>query len=298
MNPADVIYIKKELHMSREGLLGIIIDYRKRESEEAAYRIENQNALTAMAKDYQALKEKLEKTVLERDLLKEDLRRVAEQNQLKTKSIFGRGTEKITDIIDAPLDTEYEDEAMVEVIELPSEDCKKAVIINAAKKARGKKRVGKRAEDLSKLPQNVQFRLDIADLDQKHGEGNWRIAYWHNHKTVEINPRTAYVLNTFSPVISVGLEHELKTIPNPGILLKNSIASASLAAEILYQKFFLSLPIYRQAQAYENFGFIISRQTMSNWIIRFSFGFFGPIYDYLQRLMLKTPYHQCDDYRN
>jgi hypothetical protein len=297
MNPSDVIYIEKELHMSHEELLCIIIDYRKSEIEEAAFRIENQNALTAMAKDYQSIKAKLEDAVAERDRLKEDLRRIAEQNQLKTKDIFGRGTEKLSDIIDSPLDTEYEDEAMAEPIDLPSEDGKGVGIVATLKESRvrGKKRVGKRNDDLSKLPHRAQFKLDIAELDRLYGEGNWRITYWHNHRTVEVNPKTAYVLNTFSPVISVGLEHELITIQNPDVLLKNSIASASLVAEILYQKFFLSLPIYRQELAFENFGIIISRQTMNNWVIRFAFDLFGPIYDYLQQLMLHIPYHQCDE---
>jgi hypothetical protein len=297
MDPSEAIYIEKELHMPHEELLGIIIDYRKKEFEYAAFRIENQNALTAMAKDYQALKAKLESTVAERDLLKEELRRIAEQNQLKTKDIFGRSTEKLSDIIGAPLDTEYEDEETAEVIEIPPEGNEKTLILAGAKKSRkhGKKLAGKRDKDLTNLPQSVQFRLDIEGLDQIYGEGNWRIAYWHNHRTVEVNPKTAYVLNSYSPVISVGLEHELITIKNPDVLLKNSIASASLAAEILYQKFFLSLPVYRQAQAFDNFGLVISRQTMNNWVIRFSFDLFGPIYDYFQRLMLEVPYHQCDE---
>jgi len=296
MSTLDAVYIEKELNMSREELLGIIIDYRKKEYEEAAFRIENQNALTVMARDYQALKAKLEDVVAQRDRLKEKLERIAEQNQLKTKDIFGRGTEKLSDIIDAPLDTEYEDEAMTEVTGSPL--CNNKIVIMAAPKkprVHGKKPVGKRDVDLAKLPQNSQFRLDIADLDQKYGRGNWRIAYWHNHRTIEIDPKKAYVMNSYSPVISVGLEHDLITIPNPGVLLKNSVVSASLAAEILYQKFFLSLPIYRQELAFENFGLTISRQTMNNWVVRFAFDLFGPIYDYFQRLMLTVPYHQCDE---
>ena len=296
MNPSDAIYVEKEIHMSHEELLLIIIDYRKRERDEAAYRIENQNALTAMAKDYQSIKAKLEAAVSERDRFKEELTRIAEQNQLKAKDIFGRRTEKLTDIIDAVPDMESEDESMAEIVESPPEGRRKSVVPAGPKtKKRGKKRIGKRDEDLSKLPQSVQFQLDVECLDQKYGKGNWRIAFWHNHKTVEVILRSTYVLNTWSPVISVGLEHELKTIVNPNVLLKNSIASASLVAEILYQKFFLSLPLCRQELAYENFGLTLSRQTMCNWVIRFSFDLFGPIYDYFKGLMLKIPYHQCDE---
>ena len=297
LDSCDVIYVEKELNLAREELLAIIADYRKREREEAAFRIENQNALTAMAKDYQSLKAKLEAVVLERDRLKTDLTRIAEQNQLKTRDIFGRSTEKLSDILDAPLDTESEDEAMAEAVELTSAANGKLAIFTEPKKARapGKKRVGKRAEDLSKLPQSTEFQLDIAELDREYGEGNWRIAFWHNHRTVEVNPQTAYVLNSYAPVISVGLEHDLHTIKNPGALLKNSIASASLVAFILYQKFFMSLPLYRQEYGFENFGLVLSRQTICNWVIRFSFDLFGPVYDYFKNLMLAVQYHQCDE---
>ena len=297
LDSSDVIYVEKELNMSREELLAIIADYRKREREDAAYRIENQNALTAMAKDYHAIKARLEAVILERNQLKADLTRIAEQNQLKTKDIFGRSTEKLSDIIDAPLDTENEDEAAAEIVELPSVAHGKPVIFLEPKKARAprKKRVGKRAEDLSKLPQSTEFRLDVDELDREYGEGNWRIAFWHNHRTVEINPQTAYVLNSYTPVISSGLEHELHTVNNPDILLKNSIASASLVAMILYQKFFMSLPLYRQEWCFENFGLILSRQTMCNWVIRFSYDLFGPVYDHLKDMMLALRYHQCDE---
>ena len=297
LDSSDVIYVEKELNMSREELLAIIAEYRKREREDAAYRIENQNALTAMAKDYQALKARLETVAADRDRLKADLARIAEQNQLKTKDIFGRSTEKLSDIIDAPLDTENEDEAAAEVVELFSVANGKPAIFPEPKKDRvpGTKRIGKRAEDLSKLPQRTEFQLDVAALDREYGVGNWRIAYWHNHRTVEVDPQTAYVLNSYTPVISVGLEHELHTIKNPGTLLKNSIASASLVAFILYQKFFMSLPLYRQEWCFENFGLILSRQTICNWVIRFAFDLFGPVYDYLKNLMLAVRYHQCDE---
>ena len=132
----DEIYLEKELHMPRDELLRIIAYYRKREREEAAFRIENQNALTAMAKDYQALKMKLEAVVLERDRLKEDLTRIAEQNQLKTKDIFGRSTEKLSDIIDTQLDTENEDEASAEIIEFPSDAREKPTIFLNTKKTK------------------------------------------------------------------------------------------------------------------------------------------------------------------
>ena len=104
-----------------------------------------------------------------------------------------------------------------------------------------------------------------------------------------------YALDTFTPVVSVGLEHELHTAPVSRALLRGSLASPSLAAQICYQKFFLALPLYRQEQSFANFGLTLSRQTMCNWVLRFAFDYFGPIYDHLKGRLLSVAYHQCDE---
>lgn len=38
-----------------------------------------------------------------------------------------------------------------------------------------------------------------------------------------------------------------------------------------------------------------SRLFAGNWVLRFSFEYFGPIYDYMQELLLCISYHQCDE---
>lgn len=177
----------------------------------------------------------------ENKALKETPTRIAEQNQLKTRTLFGWGTEKLSDILRAPLDKE------------------------------------EREEDLLGLPRKQKIILDIKELDQMYGEGNLRIAHWHRHTTVEFDPAAMYALDTFTPVVSVGLEHELHTAPVSRALLRGSLASPSLAAQICYQKFFLALPLYRQEQSFANFGLTLSGQTICNWVLRFAFDYFGPV---------------------
>lgn len=54
----------------------------------------------------------------------------------------------------------------------------------------------------------------------------------------------------------------------PTKLLPKSSASPSLLAKIIYDKYEKALPLYRQETEYRNIGFDLSRQTMSNWIMK------------------------------
>ena len=72
-------------------------------------------------------------------------------------------------------------------------------------------------------------------------------------------------------------------------LMKGSKASASIVSQLIYDKFELAIPEYRQEKEWERLGFPLSRQTMSNWILRMD-------RDYLRAMtayMLKTVKQEC-----
>ena len=162
-------------------------------------------------------------------------------------------------------------------------------------RSRGKKSYGKREEDLANLPSVNVYELDVNGLNEKYGENNWRIAYWHSYQTVESVISTVYTKKLYVPVISVGLEHELCSIPRENVLIKNSMASASLAALIFYHKFFLAMPIYRQETYFKNLGLTLSRQTMNNWVNRLATEIFSMVYDKLTQMLMQVEYQQCDE---
>ncbi len=298
MTSEDLRFVENELNKSRDELLAIIVELRKALAEETGYRVENSTAITAMYSEFQKNKKELEEALRENRELKSALTLVAEKNQLKTKELFGRGTEKLSDLFDAVVVVEEEDESSVVIIDFSSAAERKSSLVPIqdyhAGKNRGRKRIGKRKEDLSKLPQQQIFLLHTEELDSLYGSGNWRIAYWRCHTTVEHNPAVAYALNTFTPVISVGLEHSLVSVPYQS-LLSRSFASASLVAQILFQKFFMAVPLYRQELSFSNFGVSLSRQTMCNWVLRFSAEYFGPVYDCMLEHLMSVSYHQCDE---
>lgn len=274
-----------------------------------AILIENSRANAAMAKDYMSLVDKCRTMEEEIKMLKTALNKSVHDNQIKTSDIFGRSTEKLSEIIDTPAPKEIVDEDTVEesganIIPTVEETGTNIIPIdkaplesknNEVTRKRRKKSLGKRKKDLANIPSVNVYQLDVNELDRQYGENNWRITYWHSHRSVECIPTTVYEKILYVPVISVGLEHMLCSIPQEIVLIKNSIASASLAALILYHKFFLALPIYRQEIYFKNLGLILSRQTMNNWANRLSMEVFSLLYDRMTELLMQVEYHQCDE---
>ena len=83
-----------------------------------------------------------------------------------------------------------------------------------------------------------------------------------------------------------GSEKETSTIvktKTPRALLNHSFASASLATEVIYQKYYMGVPLYRQEKVWDDRGLVLPRSMMANWCIKLSEYYLEPIY----KLMLK-----------
>lgn len=57
---------------------------------------------------------------------------------------------------------------------------------------------------------------------------------------------------------------QLKLAPPVNAQVKTAVA------HIMTQKYVMSVPLYRQEQAWLRDGMLLSRQTMANWVIRCS----------------------------
>jgi transposase len=73
--------------------------------------------------------------------------------------------------------------------------------------------------------------------------------------------------------------------PKDEPVLKGSFASPEAVAQIMTQKFVMGLPLYRQEQEMKRAGVMLSRQTMSNWLIRATEDWLEPIYDMLHEVL-------------
>ena len=86
----------------------------------------------------------------------------------------------------------------------------------------------------------------------------------------------------------------LKT-PKEPVLIPGSYASAEAVAHIAVQKFVMGSPLYRQEQEWNRQGVLLSRQTMSNWLLRSTEDWLAPIYDELHRQLLRQELLHADE---
>ena len=70
-------------------------------------------------------------------------------------------------------------------------------------------------------------------------------------------------------------------MPEP--VIKGGFASPETIAHIAVQKFMMASPLYRQEQEWKQNGILLSRQTMSNWLLKASEEWLEPIYEEMKR---------------
>lgn len=87
----------------------------------------------------------------------------------------------------------------------------------------------------------------------------------------------------------------IKKALTPSSLMNHSLASPSSVAQVMYQKYVNSVPLYRQEKDWEQLGISLSRATMANWIIRCAQDYLIPVTEHLQKLLLKRDIVHCDE---
>jgi transposase len=266
----------------------------------------NERIYTEAHIQYFELEKKYNTILKENETLKEQLAKEIDKNTLKARSTFGRKTEQFLALIDAADNKteETDDESQLETEEHPDE--RESRVINFAEyknsdenknadTKKGGQKQNRLAASMEKLPKQLVYDFNPKALDEEYGLHNWRIAFWHCHTTLEKLDSPYYAKTVYTPVISSGLEHVLTTVPYANPLIEKSVASPSVIADILYRKFVLGLPFYRQAIDYQMNGIDLLKQTIINWANRIVPEIMGPICDYLTECLLKYKYTQNDE---
>ena len=87
----------------------------------------------------------------------------------------------------------------------------------------------------------------------------------------------------------------IKKALTPTSLMNHSLASPSSVANVMYQKYVNSVPLYRQEKEWERMGLSLSRATMANWVIRCSQDYLMPVVAHLQKKLLERDVIHCDE---
>ena len=282
----------------------------KLRAREAEYR----KGEPALAREYVRLKKELVKIKKERDALRNDYKKVCEQNVILVNNRFASHNEKTGTIrnifsedLEDPLSEDAPDTSEKSGTENKSEgndSCEGKVIkfreqdpVWSSVKDRLKqpKENKKTAHDYSNLPHTDNYILDPDKYDSEYGEGNWEIAAWHTKELLHHIPSEYYVEQRHVPVIKRLDTNELKSQPMPRVMMPYSSATESTVAHMMYQKFFMCSATYRQEADLENHGITLSRQTMSNWMIRFTEDRLSIAYEYGKRTLRTYRYQQGDE---
>ena len=136
------------------------------------------------------------------------------------------------------------------------------------------------------------------ELDNFYGAGNWRRMEDETYKRLRHEPKPWMVeVHTVEVCLGTDGEHQDEFLrgKRPKDLLRGSIVTPSLLASILNVKYVNSSALHRIEQEFKRNGVNISRQTMSNWIIRCSEKYFVPFAERMKQELLSLPVTQSDE---
>lgn len=108
--------------------------------------------------------------------------------------------------------------------------------------------------------------------------------------------RIEYIATTYSCPDCKGTE-EPQFIKDNGkpALISGSYVSESLLAYIVYRKYGLYIPLYRQEQDFKQMNAPIGRTSMAHWIITAGSEYIQPLFDYFHRELLKRRFLMMDE---
>ena len=158
-----------------------------------------------------------------------------------------------------------------------------------------KKRKGHKKELVAHLPkETIEYKLTDAErICQKCGNAIKKMKITARTE-IEVTPAQYKVVEHRTEVGSCsfcdknGTEGTIITASSPKGMFRNSLASPSMVADIMFKKYAIALPLYRQAQELSRVGIQIKRNTLANWVINGAFTYLAPIRDHMKSLFLKS----------
>lgn len=240
--------------------------------------------VTISASEYAELKSKNnqlesqnDKLKTENDELKERLDWLLERVRLAKKKEFGRSSEK----------SEYFQLDIFNEAEAFYDDEKKEPELTEIKAYRRKK-----SKELpSKLPEDLPVEVIECTLPSeeltcsKCGGDRHEIGRTLARSELKLIPASASIKEFWQVTYGCrtceneGTEVPIIKADVPKAVIKGSFASPEAISHIATQKFVMGSPLYRQEQELNSKGILLSRQTMSNWLIKATETHLFPIYD-------------------
>ena len=104
-----------------------------------------------------------------------------------------------------------------------------------------------------------------------------------------------YACKACSETCDEGCETPVVKAPHEKNIIPGSFATPEAVAHIMTQKFVMGSPLYRLEQELNRQGIPLSRQTMSNWILKATEDYLQPVYEQLHRELLNREVLHADE---
>lgn len=172
--------------------------------------------------------------------------------------------------------------------------------------SRNKKKPGIRQEILRNLEREVvEFEIDTEETCPNCDSKLSVIGKEYVRTVVKYIPAKIlleqYVRNVYKceSCGKDGSDKDTNTIIKAGVptpLLNHSIVTPSLLSQIIYLKYYMGSPLYRQENHWKSLGLQLPRATMINWVNTVSDRWLTPIYERLrQNLLNSSEYLHMDE---
>lgn len=167
---------------------------------------------------------------------------------------------------------------------------------------RRKKQAGQRAGLLKDLPVEViEYRLEEHEQVCPCCQGALHEMSTQIRQELKVIPAQVSVVKHIQHIYACRrCERENLTTPvikaqMPAPILPGSLASPSMLAYIMDQKYTNSLPLYRQEQQFSRLGIELSRQTMANWLLAVADPWLKRIYDRMHEQLVQRDILHADE---
>ncbi len=163
-------------------------------------------------------------------------------------------------------------------------------------KPRGKKKKGKREEDLKDLPVEViSHQMSEEDLKEFFGDEEYKQLPDEIQRRYVYHPAKVCVEEHHIEVYSGKESERMIKATHPKALLKGSLASSSLMAGIINGKYVNALPFYRLEKTFQNDGVNVTRKAMADWSVKVSERYLSLLYDHIRDQLIQAPILQADE---
>lgn len=229
----------------------------------------------------------------EYDALKQQLKWLTEQVALAQHRRFGVSSEKTSK---DQLNMFNEAEASAD--ESAAEPELKQAIQGYARK-KGKRGIDKLPKDLP--VEVIEHTLPAEEQTCPECGHDLHVMGKDTREELKIIPASAVIVRHISHTYSCrhceknNTKVPITKTPLPQPVIKGSFASPQAVAHIAVQKYVMAVPMYRQEQEWKRAGIELSRQTMSNWLIRATLDWLEPIYSSLHRKLLERDVLHADE---